>query len=132
MSTTELLLYGLIVAGVLLFNYVMRQLALRARQQQSEPSAAPPRPLTEEAMDYSWGRQANALPQTYEPAHPSVEIRAASIAESKASGARLHPAARRLLADRRELRHAIVLMTLLGPCRAHEPYDERDRGSRNR
>jgi hypothetical protein len=34
-------------------------------------------------------------------------------------------ATRRLFRTRQDLRHAIVLMTVLGPCRALEPHEQR-------
>jgi hypothetical protein len=40
----------------------------------------------------------------------------------------MRSALRVLLADRRNLRQAIVLMTVLGPCRAQQPLDDRTSG----
>ena len=129
MSTSELLVYGLVVAGFLLVNYVMQRLANKARQQQQgEASGAPPQPQEgeEELADYSWGRAPVAQPAAYEPPQTPVPVYAAPPAQPVEPGTRIHPAARRLLHDGRQVRHAIVLMTVLGHCRAIEPYDTRE------
>jgi hypothetical protein len=119
-SGSELLVYGLIIAGFLLFNYLARKLARKAREQQeaAEQAAAqaPPEEAAEQLEDI-WSR-----------------ARAAQLATIQVPGQRAPmpavapppPAAtRRLFRTRQDLRHAIVLMTVLGPCRALEPHEQR-------
>lgn len=118
-SGSELLLYGLIIAGFLLFNYLARQLAQKAREQQqaAERAAAEAPPAEpERELEDVWGRAPAARPV----AMPVPEQRA------PAPAAAAPPAATRgLFRSRQDLRHAIVLMTVLGPCRALEPHERR-------
>ena len=128
MGKYELLIYGLIFLGFLLLNNVM-QAVKRARQQQEEEraqrqeSAPPPE---DEPLEYIWGRRPQpdlpAAAAHLEPA-PRLEAIAAPLA---ASPRRAALAA--LFCSRQDLRHAIVVMTVLGPCRALEPYGQREGG----
>ncbi|MPZ44118.1 MAG: hypothetical protein GEV05_12065 [Betaproteobacteria bacterium] len=128
MSTSELLVYGLVIAGFLLVNYVMQLAANKARRQQQERQAtgAPPQPQAEEMLDYSWGGAPVAQPVAYELPRAPVPVYTAPPAQSVEPAARIHPAALGLLHDGRQTRNAIVLMTVLGPCRAIEPYAPRE------
>ena len=116
-SASELLFYGLIIAGFLLFNYVTQQLAKKARQEQAEalplppPGAVPPEDI--------WGRAPAAAPATPEPVAPAVPVRRA---EAPAQPRRRMTSGI-LFRTRKDLRHAVVLMTVLGPCRALRPDD---------
>ncbi len=112
-STSELLLYGLLIAGFLLFNYVMQRLSKKAQQEQAE--ALPPPPGDGPPEDI-WGRAPAAPPATPEPAVPAQRAEApAQPRRRTASGI--------LFRTRKDLRHAVVLMTVLGPCRALEPHE---------
>lgn len=125
-SGSELLVYGLIIAGFLLFNYLAQQLAKKAREQQEaaareaaeqEAAQAPPA-AQEETLEDIWGR----LPAAPVAAMPVPEPRPLPRGVPPPS----QPAAtRRLFQNRQDLRHAIVLMTVLGPCRALEPPEQR-------
>jgi len=117
-SGSELLVYGLIIAGFLLFNYLAQKLAKKAREQQeaAEREAADALPEEpEEELDDPWGRRHATAVQLPEP-RPAPRVAAPP-------GRRA--ATRRLFRTRQDLRHAIVLMTVLGPCRALEPPDPR-------
>ncbi|HSG77561.1 MAG TPA: hypothetical protein VLA30_15675 [Burkholderiales bacterium] len=124
-SGTELLFLGLVIAGFMLFNYVAQQLAKKARAQQeateAEPAAEAPAPAPEdEPLQDIWGR-APAKP----PAAPEVVARA--VPEPQAAPplpSPGHPGVR-LFRTRKDLQRAIVLMTVLGPCRALEPHERR-------
>ena len=125
-SGSELLVYGLIIAGFLLFNYLAQQLAKKAREQQEaaareaaeqEAAQAPPAAL-EEALEDIWGRP------------PAAPVAAMQVPEPRPAPRGVPPpsppaATRRLFGSRQDLRHAIVLMTVLGPCRALEPPEQR-------
>jgi hypothetical protein len=133
-SGSELFIYGLIVVAFLLFNFVMQILARKARQRQEEAARNAPRPAPtpapiDDPLENIWGRGA--------PAESPVEPRrgtAAAVfvpepsrprprAAPPVPGARARQAA--LFRSRQDLRHAIVVMTVLGPCRALDPYDRR-------
>jgi len=116
------LLYVLGFVALILFNY-FAQRAARRRQQEEEaqaeaaPQPAPPPPedpLTEDV----WGRTPVPAP-TPIPVVAPRPARAPVHAEAPVPR-RLHPA-RAALKDKRDLRRAVVLMMVLGPCRAQEP-----------
>ena len=115
-SASELLLYGLLIAGFLLFNYVTQQLAKKARQEQAEALPPPPGAVPPEDI---WGRAPAAAPATPEPVAPAVPVRRA---EAPAQPRRRMTSGI-LFRTRKDLRHAVVLMTVLGPCRALKPND---------
>ena len=124
MGKNELFMYGLFFAVFLLFNYFMQQAAKRARQRQEQEQAqqqdaAPP--PDDEPLDNLWGRR----PQADWPA-PAAHIKPARRVEAIAAAPAPSPgrAARSaLFRSQEDLRHAIVVMTVLGPCRALEPHD---------
>jgi hypothetical protein len=113
------LLYVLgFIAIVLLFNLAQR--AARRRQQAEETHAAPPAaPPPEEPLEDIWGRTPAA-------ARASAPVaRVAPLPAPSAAPSRRRFPVRALLDDRRGLRRAIILMTVLGPCRAQEPPPRR-------
>lgn len=113
------LLYILLFLGFILFNYVMRQ--ARRRQQEKEEQAAAqaaPRPAEDEPLEEIWGRPPARAPA----AAPGGVPRQAPLPAAAASPApRRRHSVRALLKDKHDLRRAIVLTTVLGPCRAQEP-----------
>jgi hypothetical protein len=113
------LIYVLVFLGIVLFNF-MRQLAARRRQQEEEAQAktAAPAPAEEQALEDIWGR----TPAPAAPAAAVIATRPAppAIRAEPPAPRRLHPV-RALLQDRRDLRRAVILMMVLGPCRAQEP-----------
>ena len=115
-STSELLFYGVLIAGFLLFNYVTQQLAKKARQAEEEAAALQP-PPDEGPPEDLWGRGPAAPPRAPEPASPALPERRAAAPEPRRS----RKAAELLFRTRTDLRHAVVLMTVLGPCRALDP-----------
>jgi len=118
-SASELLFLGLIIAGFMLFNYVARQLAQKARaQQQAADTSAPP--PEDEPLENIWGRAPAPPRDAPEPIARAVPVPNAA----PPVRVRRRPAAR-LFRTRKDLRRAIVLMTVLGPCRALEPHERR-------
>ena len=110
------LLYVLAFAGFILFN-VIAQRAARRRQQEEQAQAAAqpaPPPAEEEPLEDYWGRTAAPLP----PPRP-VPVSQPILAVPP-TPRRSHPV-RALLKDKRDLRRAVALMMVLGPCRAQEP-----------
>lgn len=126
MDKSNLLIYGLFIAGYLLFNFLMQQVARRARQQREraqQEQAQQGAVLTsaDGPLDDLWGRggqqeETHEHVATVEPARKPVETLAGT-----APAPRLSP--NTLLRSRQSLRDAIVVMTVLGPCRALDPHD---------
>jgi hypothetical protein len=115
------LLYVLAFFGFILFNHLMRKAARRRKQDEppqapevEPPTAAPP----EEPLDDYWGRTSVPAPATA----PATTARPAPPPPPAAAPARrrAHPV-RALLNDKRDLRRAMILAMVLGPCRAQEP-----------
>jgi len=119
------LLYVLAFAGFILFNYLVSRAARRRQQEEqaqaeAEAAAQPaPPPAEEEPFEDYWGRAAAPAPAPPPAVVVSQPIRPAPPAPAPR---RLHPA-RALLRDKRDLRRAVVLMMVLGPCRAQEPLE---------
>ncbi len=123
-STSELLLYGLIVAGFLLFNYVTQQLAKKTRQEEERalPHEAVPSPEDALPEDIR-GREPGAdLPVAVGPLEPARRIDSIFAVPGPLPGRVARGA---LFRARQDLRQAIVGMTVLGPCRALDPHDWR-------
>lgn len=118
-SGSELLFLGLIIAGFLLFNYVARQLAQKAREQPEAADASAP-PAGDEPLENLWGRAPAPLPAGPEPIARAVPLPYAGPPQPSRRRTRA-----RLFRTRRDLRRAVVAMTVLGPCRALEPHERR-------
>jgi hypothetical protein len=121
------LLYVLGFIAIVLFNFIAQR-AARRRQQAEEAQAAPPPaqpaappPVEEEILEDIWGRTPAPAPARAPPL-PVLAARPAAppIAAQPPAPRRTHPV-RALLHDRRDLRRAVVLMMVLGPCRSQEP-----------
>ncbi|HEX2198994.1 MAG TPA: hypothetical protein VHG88_10285 [Burkholderiales bacterium] len=115
------LLYALAIVGFFLFNMLAQR---AARRRQREEQAAQPEPVVaEEPLEDIWGRTPQPAPV---PAPVLTQIELAPPPPPRVSTAppRMHPM-RALLNDPRDLRRAVALMMVLGPCRAQEPPDER-------
>ena len=111
----EELIYVLIFAAILLFQYVMKRFGPQQQQQspQEEPVAEIPEqePATlktssvSTASDIRFGR----------PGSPSASTTLSQRRFSRKS----------LMGNRRDVQNAVVIATILGPCRAFEPHDVR-------
>ncbi|HEX6298093.1 MAG TPA: hypothetical protein VFZ74_16100 [Burkholderiales bacterium] len=115
------IIYVLVFLGFVLFN-VLTQMARRRQQseaQAGERDAAdePPSPAADEPLEDIWGRVPPPAPVTVPP--PVAAPHAAP-----ALPRRVHPV-RALLKDKRDLRRAVILMMVLGPCRSQEPPEGR-------
>lgn len=99
-----------------LFNYFTQRAARRREQEEKAQAAVAPAPpsVEEELPEDYWGRSAATPPP------PPVPVLVPRSAPPPPASRRLHPV-RSLLKDRRDLRRAVVLMMVLGPCRAQEP-----------
>lgn len=109
------LIYVLMFAAIVLFQYLMKRFAPQEQRQAAQDEgiaqvpedtqpAPAPSPLSGVAAGH-FGRTAAAS------VSPALSRRRFS--------------RRSLLATRREVQNAIVVATILGPCRADEPHDSR-------
>jgi hypothetical protein len=112
------LLYVLAFLAIILFNFIAQRAARRRQQQaQAEESVPPaPAPIEEETLEDIWGRTAAAPSAAAAVPRPAP----APVRPEPPLPRRVHPV-RALLKDKRDLRRAVVLMMVLGPCRAQEP-----------
>jgi hypothetical protein len=113
-SFPDELIYVLIFAAILPFLHYVVQRIRRRRQQSEAPQ--------DEPLPEIWGR-APAIPAV-SPVPPERVGQSEALAASAAIPRR-RSAVRSPLGTRRDLRRAIVIMTILGPCRAFEPFDIR-------
>ena len=134
MRTSELLIYVVVLLVVLVFNFLRPLLAERLRRMQrrqqevgyeagQEPERAAPPSAEEEVWEESWGRSRQTAPHAIAE-RTEAELAAPRLGDAPAvarpSG---HGVAGALFSSRKDLRHAIVVMTVLGPCRALDPHD---------
>lgn len=129
--STDLLVYGAIAVAFMVFNYIVQKLSERARAEQAqEPEPEPAvEPMDESATDalgdLAWGRTPETLRPEYlafETARgPSVRTSAPDVVHDAVHALYRPPhPVRERLRDTSELRKAMVLMAVLGPCRAHQ------------
>lgn len=119
------LLYILGFIAIVLFNFMAQRAAWRRQQEEEaqarQASPAQAEPPAQEPLEDIWGRA--PAPPTPAPALVPRPAPPPVRAEAPAPR-RLHPA-RALLKDKRDLRRAVVLMMVLGPCRSQDPPDIR-------
>jgi hypothetical protein len=124
----ELLFYAALFAVILLFNYAARRAASQRREpqpQQETPEywndeAPPPQQpyAREESGSEFWGVRPTAV---VTPLTPAAVDRAEHPRPAGTAPLRRKRYTRRsLLGSKRDLRRAIVLMAVLGPCRGTE------------
>ena len=128
MFSSELLVFAAIVAAFMAFNAVVNWLARKAREareREIEPVRTQPAALESLLDDHAWGGGASER-TAKEPTRSEVTVvprnvpAAASVLDSRGSGGIVR--VRRRLRTQQGVREAIVLMTVIGPCRALEPY----------
>jgi len=119
----ELLVYGALFLGILLFNYVTRRAQQRSQPQDAAPEYEGP-PQEPPGAEYEspsefWGRvQPDAVVTALPPA-PADRVERPRPPDPALRRKKRYTR-RSLLGSRRDLRRAIVLMTVLGPCRGNE------------
>lgn len=141
MRDNNLLIYGLLFLVIIGFNLFNQFVAARAQHRRSQQQVAGaqgmPQPGPEDnpvaLTESDWGRPPEAK--------PAPELRPVPALARKPESARSQsdPAIRairpprpsqrrrarhRMFQHRRALRDGIVMMTVLGPCRALQPYDQ--------
>lgn len=119
----ELLVYGALFLAILLFNYATRRMRQRPQPQDAAPeyegpSEDPPSAEYESSEEF-WGRvQPSAAVAPLAPA-PDDRVERPRPPDPALLRRKRHTR-RSLLGSKRDLRRAIVLMTVLGPARATE------------
>ena len=120
-------IYLIIFAGFVLFNWLAQQAARRRQQEEQARAGGPaqdePPPSEAEPPEYIWGRARAPKPA---PAPAPVPVARPSPSPARAAPSavrRLHPV-RALLKDKPSLRRAVILSMVLGPCRAQEPPED--------
>ena len=109
----EELIYVLIFGAILLFQYLMKRFGPQQQQQspQEEPDAELP---------------AQAAPEAASVSIPTDTFFGRSRAlEASTALVRRRFSRRSLMGNRRDVQNAVVIATILGPCRAFEPHDIR-------
>lgn len=141
MRDNDLLIYGLLflaIVGINVFkHFVAARAEQRRRQQQAAAAQGVPQPDPEDdpftLTETDWGRppEAEPVPELRpkvklalkpEPARPPSGPAIGAIRPPKPSERRR--ARHHMFQHRRALREGIVMMTVLGPCRALQPYDQ--------
>ena len=131
--STDLLVYGAIAVAFMVFNYIVQKLSERARAEQVQEPEPAFEPMDEVATDalgeLEWGR----TPATVRPEYFSFDDAVRSPGERASPPDVVHDSVHALyrpphpirerLRDASELRKAMVLMAVLGPCRAHQGPD---------
>ncbi len=115
----DLLIYILIIGGIMLFNFLTQRAAARRRQEEAaaERAEQAEAPAPEEPLADIWGRT-QAAPAA-EPLPVPARVDAAPIVAAQVR--RRRSGTRALLHGTQNLRHAMVVLTVLGPCRALDP-----------
>lgn len=109
------LLYVLMFLAIVLFQYLMKRFRPQAPQEPAWDERL--EQIPEAAEDAPVAPALSAVPdgQFEWGAAPEISLAAPLRRFSRAS----------LLGDRREVQNAVVVATILGPCRAFEPHDIR-------
>jgi len=148
MELLQLLFFALALIGFMVFNYAMQRAARRAQaRQQHEALQQEAVPLgavdtaENESLDDVWGRtpqpdvameraRGDLLRSIAPPmVQTATDARRDAATQREALPRRGRTLGRNLFRSRQALRHAIVSMTVLGPCRALEPYAGRSEGT---
>jgi hypothetical protein len=116
----EMLVYLAIVAAVFLFNYFAQRVAQWQKEQEAlRPTERPPEPRRAETL-----RRAPPVPVS-RPAVATTTARAPREALDRSVTAKRRTNVRSYLKGHQNLRRAVIIMTVLGPCRAQQPHDSR-------
>ena len=122
----DTLIYILVIAGILIFNYLAQRAAAKRQTDEAAAGGEPP-PAQGDPFEEIFGRrrsvpqEVDLPPETLPAPVRMVEVRPAAVV---VEAPRRRLAARGLLTGRQNLQRAIVAMTVLGPCRAMEPPGE--------
>lgn len=121
------LIYVLIFAAIMLFQFMMKKLERKARQEQ-EGQPAQQDSIPEEYVARTYEEPAETAAPSAPPSVPKLAAR--HFVRTDATKA-APPLSRRrfsrgsLMGNRRDVQNAMVIAAILGPCRAFEPHDIR-------
>lgn len=119
------LLYALIFGAMLLLQHLMKRFGGPSKPADALQEAPDPEqfaPERERPVSSQWGRVPEVPAVLLGAAEWDARLQAPA---ARAVVARRRPASRSLLGGGQNLRHVIVGMTLLGPCRGQEPHENR-------
>ena len=115
------LIYVLIFVAIMLFQFMMKKLGQKVQQEQQEQQEFMP---DEDLLEYPEEvTQTAAVPSIPKPVVGTFGLAAAPKAVLPLARRRF--SRRSLMGTRREVQNAVVIATVLGPCRAFEPHDVR-------
>jgi hypothetical protein len=118
-SPTGLFLYVLLFAAIVLFNYAIRRIdAWRQRQGQQALPGEPAQRVQPAAATARHMQRAAARRRAVDGT--DTPVRRGEVAPASLT-ARTAVDARSLVMGRRNLRRAMIAMTVLGPCKSQEP-----------
>jgi hypothetical protein len=132
--STDLLVYGAIAVAFMVFNYIVQKLSAKTRPEQAQAPTVEQmdEPEVDALGDLEWGR----MPATLRPEYLAVDTARGPLVRATppdvvhdaihALGRRPHPVRERLR-EASDLRQAMVLLTVLGPCRANQEPDANGR-----
>ena len=109
------LIYVLIFAAILLFQYMMKRLGQQEPQESAQDERLPQIPEEVKETPAASSVSRASVDQLGRPEAQGVSPRLTRRRYSR----------RLLMGTRREVQNAIVIATIVGPCRAFEPHDVR-------
>ena len=121
-SITEGLTYVLLFGALLLIQYLIKRFG--PQQPQPQPQDDPDREIP--AQEQVSLEATQEVPAVSTASDIRFDQSAASGTAAALRARRLRPFGRSaLMGTRRDVRNAVVIATILGPCRAFEPHDSR-------
>jgi len=117
------LIYLLIFGGILLFNFFSQQAARRRQaeaQQEEEQEVPHDEPLPEDPPDI-WGRPPETQSALWGPATLVAPVHRTEVPIASSGRRRSRFSRTSLLGTKRDVQNAVVIATILGPCRGSEP-----------
>jgi hypothetical protein len=129
MAPSDLLTFALFIGGFILLSRLLKSAVKSARNQEALQQAQQPAPLPEEALsDATWGSD-GPQPGSWQGATSAELARRMETIAPGIRPQRTRTSSNPLFRTRQDLRHAVVAMTVLGPCRALDPPDRGQTGA---
>ena len=120
--------FAILLGAFLLYQFIQnaakRVRELQEQEERARQAQAEAAPGQEQPLEDVWGRS----PAREESAPAPKPARRVEAVATRPAVAHRRPRTA-LFRTRQDLRHAVVVMTVLGPCRALEPYDRGREGS---
>mgnify|MGYP006919730950 CR=1 FL=1 len=112
------LIYVLIFVAIALFQFMVKKLGQQVQQEPQEPM--PDEDLSGYPEEVTEIAAASSVSNAAVGHFGRTEVPKASSARPRSRFSR-----RSLMGTRREVRNAVVIASIIGPCRAFEPHDDR-------